>query len=110
MKLNDFVSITELSRLTGRTRPTLYKYIKDYSEGNYDEIPYSFLMLIRLGEEEETTRRDILEYCEKHYSQGEKDKGEREPGLEKIIELITQNKDKLDFDRLTEIIEKELKK
>lgn len=110
MKLNDFVSITELSRLTGRTRPTIYKYLKDYGIGNYDEIPYSFLMLIKLAEDGESTRADIVEYCEKHYSSGKKEKGEREPRVDKLVEFITKNADKLDFDRLTEMIEKELKK
>ncbi len=110
MKLNDFCSVTELSRLTGRTRPTIYKYLKDYEAENYDDIPYSFLMLIKLAENEESTRSDILEYCEKHYSKKSAEKSEREPKLDRLVEFISQNADKLDFDRLAKIIEKELEK
>ena len=106
MKLTDFMCITELARRTGRTRPTLYKYVKDYEEERFDDIPYSFLKLMQLAEEPDTSRRDLIEYCEKHYSKGD----ERTPELRELIELITANADKLDLPRIKKIIETEIKK
>ena len=34
MKITDMISITELSRLLKKTRPTVYKYVSDFEKGN----------------------------------------------------------------------------
>ena len=106
MKLIDFMSITELSRLTGRTRPTLYKYVRDYGDDKYDEIPYTFLKLMQLAEEPDVSRADLVEYCDKHYG----GKTDLSPALRELIEFITENAEKLDIAKLKKIIETEIKK
>ncbi len=106
MKLNDFMSITELSRLTGKTRPTLYKYVRDYDGGKYDEIPYSFLVLLQLAEEPDVSRADLIEYCDKHYTR----KTETSLALRELIEFITANENRLDLVRVRKIIETEIDK
>ena len=106
MKLNDFMSITELSRLTGRTRPTLYKYLKDYEDGKYDDIPYTFLVLMQLAEEPDASRADLLDYCDKHYTK----KTDKSPALRELIDFITNNSEKLDLKKIKEMIEKEIGK
>ena len=35
--INDLITVTELSRLTGKTRPTVYKYIKDFERERYEK-------------------------------------------------------------------------
>lgn len=106
MKLNDFMSITELSRLTGKTRPTLYKYVRDYDGGKYDEIPYSFLVLLQRAEEPDVSRADLIEYCDKHYTR----KTDPSPALRELIEFITANENRLDLARVRKIIETEIDK
>ena len=34
MQITDIVTITELSKLLGKSRPTVYKYVSDYEAGN----------------------------------------------------------------------------
>ena len=104
MKLNDFMSITELARLTGRTRPTLYKYVRDYEDGNYDDIPYTFLILMQMAEKPDVSRAELVEYCDKHYAK----KTDKSPALRELIDFITNNCDKLDLKKIKEMIEKEI--
>ena len=55
--MNLTFSITELSNLTGKTRPTIYKYLKAYEEDKYDDLPYSFIQLFDLMNEPYVTRQ-----------------------------------------------------
>ena len=98
-------SITELSNLTGKTRPTLYKYVKAYEEGNYDDIPYSFIQLFNLMTKENVKRKEIIDFCEANFKSVDSDMK-----VNDVINLIKTNKDKLDLDNLKKIIEEELKK
>ena len=50
-------SITELSNLTGKTRPTLYKYMKAYIDGSFDDLPYSFIQLFNLMDKKDVNRK-----------------------------------------------------
>ena len=104
--INDLLTVTELSRLTGKTRPTVYKYIKDFEADRYDAVPYTFLMLLELAEGEDTTREDIIKYCEKHYSSGK----ELSPLLSEIIELLKDHRESINLERIKHIIEKEIKR
>ena len=104
--INDLITVTELSRLTGKTRPTVYKYIKDFERERYDSVPYTFLMLLEFAENEDTTRQDIIEYCEKHYSSGK----ELSPLLSEVIELLKNNSEKIDLEKIKHLIEKEIKR
>lgn len=104
--MNDIISVTELSRLTGKTRPTIYKYIKDFEQDKYDSVPYTFLMLLELMDDEETTKQDIVEYCKKHYSDGE----ELSPQLSEIIELLKAHSETINLTKIKIIIEKEIRR
>ena len=104
--ITDLLTITELSRLTGKTRPTLYKYIKDFESSRYDAVPYTFLMLLELAESEEASRQDIIEYCKKHYSEGV----ELSPLLSEVIELLKKHSDTVDLNKVKHLIEKEIKR
>ena len=104
--ITDIITVTELSRLTGKTRPTVYNYVKDFEDAKYDSVPYTFLMLLELAEDEETTRQDVINYCNKHYSGTE----ELSPLLADVIELIKKHSDIINLEKLKMFIEKEISK
>ena len=98
-------SITELSNLTGKTRPTLYKYIKAYEEGQYDDLPFSFIQLFNLMNKENVNRKEIVAYCDANFKTVDSDMK-----VNDIVNLIKNNKDKIDLDNLKQLIEEEIKK
>lgn len=97
------LTITELSTLTGKTRPTLYKYIRAYEANNYDVVPFSFIRLFELMDEPNSLRKDIVGYCKANFSSPDSD-----IKVNEIISLIQGNKDKIDLDRLRKTIEEEI--
>ncbi len=103
MKMN--FSITELSSLTNKSRPTLYKYLDAYDLGAYDELPYSFIGLFDLLGKPGVARKDIVSYCESAFAKAESD-----PLLGEIIALLRQNKDRLDLIKIKQYITKEIRK
>lgn len=98
-------SITELSNLTGKTRPSIYKYLKAYQDCKYDDLPYSFIQLFNLMEKENVTRKEIIEYCENNFKTIDQD-----IKVYEIVNLIKSNKDKIDLDNLKKIVEEEISK
>lgn len=98
-------SITELSNLTGKTRPSIYKYLKAYQDCKYDDLPYSFIQLFNLMEKENVTRKEIIEYCENNFKTVDQD-----IKVNEIVNLIKSNKDKIDLDNLKKIVEEEISK
>ena len=98
-------SITELSNLTGKTRPSIYKYLKAYIDGNFDDLPYSFIQLFNLMDKENVSRKEIIEYCNNNFKSVDGD-----IKVQEIISLIKNNKDKLDLDNIKKIIEEEISK
>ena len=105
MKIELTFSITELSNLTGKTRPTLYKYIKAYESDNFDDLPFSFIQLFNLMNEPGVKRKEITEYCEANFKSVDSDMKVNE-----IVTLIKNNKDKIDLDNLKKVIEEEINK
>ena len=104
MKITDVMTITELSRLTGKTRPTLYKYVNDYENKNYDDIPYSFKKLFDLMIKENTTRSDIVDYCNRRIKKGKENDKTKE-----LMDMILKNKDKINIDKIIEMVKEDLK-
>ena len=109
MNLTDYLSVTELSRLTGKTRPTIYKYITSYENKKYDDIPYSFLMLLRMADDPSASRDEILSFCMKSFGSDVKEVSVNGM-LHEVIRLISDNHDKIDLKRLKKNIETEIKK
>ena len=105
MKIELTFSITELSNLTGKTRPTLYKYIKAYESDSFDDIPFSFIKLFDLMNKPGVKRKEITEYCESNFQSVDSDMK-----LNEVVNLIKTNKDKIDLDNLKRVIEEEINK
>ena len=99
------LTITELSNITGKTRPTLYKYINAYTNGDFDDIPYSFIQLLNLMSKPSVKRKEIVDYCEINFKSVDSD-----IKINELIALIKNNKDKIDLDNLKRIIEEEISK
>ena len=98
-------SITELSNLTGKTRPTIYKYLKAYVDGSFDDLPYSFIQLFNLMDKPEVNRKEIIDYCNANFKGVDED-----IKIQEIISLIKNNKEKIDLDNIKKFIEEEISK
>ena len=98
------LTITELSNLTGKTRPTLYKYINAYELGFFDDVPFSFIQLFNLMEKANIKRKEIVDYCEANFKSVDSD-----IKVNEIVTLIKSNKEKIDLDNLKKHIEEEIK-
>ena len=105
MKLELTFSITELSNLTNKTRPTLYKYIKAYESDNLDDLPYSFIQLFNLMNKPGVKRKEIVEYCQNNFQNVDDD-----VKVSEIVTLIKENKDKINLEKLKKRIEEEINK
>lgn len=103
--LTNYISITELSRITKKSRPTLYKYIHDYEMGLYDGIPYSFLQLLKYSESDSITKKDILSFCEQNFVVKTDHNLIRE-----IVFLLQENAANLNLEEIKENIKKEIQK
>lgn len=104
MVITDIITITELSRLTQKSRPTLYKYVNDYKNNNLDEIPYSFIKLFDLARDG-GSKNSIIDYCKFTYGETSVNKED----INKIFFLISENADKIDLKKIINIIEEEIK-
>lgn len=104
MFITDIISITELSRLTGKSRPTIYKYINDYNIRNYDDIPFSIIELFNISSF--CSKSDIIAYCQKTYGIRTRTYSEK---TQEIIELIIENEANLKIDRIKAFVLEELK-
>lgn len=116
MKITDMISITELSRLLKKTRPTVYKYISDFEKGNYSALPRSVRKLFTEIANGSTAKKDIYEYCDHWYSDDftatefrTLDEQSKKTTVKDIINLIKNNEKKLNLSKIKEFIEEELK-
>ena len=104
MFITDIISITELSRLTGKSRPTIYKYINDYNVGNYDDIPFSIIELFKMSAS--CSKSDIIAYCNKVYG---KNTTTCNKETQEVIEIILNNNSKLNISKIKAFVLEELK-
>ena len=113
MQITDFITITELSKLLGKSRPTVYKYISDYEAGNYAALPHSVKSLFDKIISGETSKRGVFEYCD-HWFLGnifsKKRSEDKTVNVNEIILLIKDNATTLNLSKLKKYIEEELKK
>ena len=100
MIITEIVSITELARLTRKSRPTIYKYINEYNNGNLDEIPYSIIKLFDLAKS--STKAEIISYCNSMYATANYTKCDGE--LQDLIDLIVTNREHLEIAKIKKFI------
>lgn len=64
MAFNGKITISELSRLTDLSRPTLYKYVEEYEAEKIHNIPNEILPLFDyIYSAEAKNKADIINYC-----------------------------------------------
>ena len=97
-------SITELSNLTGKTRPTIYKYQNAYINDDLDQVPYSFIKLFEMMESKNVTKSKVIEYC---YTQFIENNGSED--YKTFMKLIHENKNSINFKELINYLEEVLK-
>ncbi len=110
MQITDIVTITELSNLLGKSRPTVYKYVSDYESGNYSAIPHSVKSLFDKIMSGETSKRGVFEYCD-HWFAGKAQSsvsGEKPTTLKEVIKLLKDNERRLNLGKIKKYIEEEL--
>ena len=112
MQITDIVTITELSKLLGKSRPTVYKYVSDYESGNYAAIPHSVRSLFDKIMSGEASKRGVFEYCDHWFGMRmqSKNRSDKPTTLRDVIKLIKDNETRLNLGRIKEYIEEELKK
>ena len=110
MKITDMISITELSRVLGKSRPTVYKYISDFESGKTAGLPLSVKKLFTQIASGDIPKRGIYEYCEQWFVGGEPQGGAKKGSvtLKELLKLIKDNEKKLDLEKIKAYIEKEL--
>ncbi|MBQ8319354.1 MAG: hypothetical protein IJX81_00565 [Clostridia bacterium] len=111
MRITDMISITELAKILGKSRPTVYKYISDFESGNEGAVPLSVRKLFQRIRSGDIPKRGIYEYCEHWFAPG--GAAERSSGggvtLKELVRLLKDNEKRLDFTKLKRYIEEELK-
>ena len=114
MQITDFITITELSKLLGKSRPTVYKYISDYESGNYSAIPNSIKSLFDKIMSGETSKRGVFEYCDHWFASKVQSRDEvtheKPTTLKDVINLLKANENRLNLCNIKKYIEEELKK
>lgn len=96
--VTDKITVTELSRLTHKSRPSIYKYVESFEAGNYDEIPYSIIELFKMIESG-ANKNTIIDYCNKKFG------SLTDNSIQDIVNLLNDNKDKIDMDKIKKMIE-----
>ena len=56
------IKMTELSEYIKVSRPTLYKYIESYEEGDYESIPGRVVSLFKVMERPDVTKEQVISY------------------------------------------------
>lgn len=101
--ITDTMTITELSRLTNKSRPTIYKWLTLYKSGKAQELPSAIQELFDIIEHTRS-KKEAYAFCEKMFC------NEQEDGcLKEIFDLLRENRDKLDLNKIKNYIMEELK-
>lgn len=89
------IPITELSSLTRKSRPTIYKYLSLYQEKDYGSVPYAFVTLFKMMDDPAISKKEILDYIEKAFPSSP-----RAGKMGEAIRYIEDHASSIDFDAL----------
>lgn len=101
--ITDTITITELSRLTKRSRPTIYKWVTMYESGECEALPRSVLELFDIIDAKKS-KKEIYEFCEVSFFDATDDEPFRE-----VIALLSENRHRLDIEKIKNFILEEIK-
>ena len=111
MKITDIVSVTELSKILNKSRPTVYKYVSDFERGEHSAIPHSVKRLFLQIQSGNIPKREIYAYGDYWFASGEKKETKKQAGtsLKDIFKLLKDNEKKLDLTKVKAYIEEAIK-
>ena len=98
MRIQEILTITELSRLLNKSRPSTYKYLSDYENGNFQNIPPVIKTLFDSVEDGKFNKSNIYEYCYNLLLVDNKDE------IKEIYNLLNENKEKINLSKIKEFI------
>ena len=101
--ITDTVTITELSRLTNKSRPTIYKWLMLYESEKKEELPQVIARLFDMIAES-GSKKDIYQFCEEQFVVKNDDEG-----LEEILSMLRTYRSKLDLEKVKNFLLEELK-
>ncbi|MDE6276211.1 MAG: hypothetical protein K2M75_06725 [Clostridia bacterium] len=101
--ITDNVTITELSRLTNKSRPTIYKWITLYENESKEELPQVIAQLFDMIAEN-ASKKDIYQFCEDQFVARNEDED-----LEEILQLLRKYRGKLNLERIRNFILEEMR-
>ena len=107
MRICDAITITELSRLLKKSRPTVYKYISDFESGDELSAPQAVCDLFHLITDSEISKAAIQRYCEKRFGEPDVNVSEQ---CQEIIELLKRYEKRIDLNRIEKAIRKEIER
>jgi len=111
MKITEVVSITELSKILNKSRPTVYKYVSDFERGEYGAIPHSVKRLFLQIQAGNIPKREIYAYGDYWFSDGSvKPEGKKAVTLREIFKLLKDNEKRLDLTKVKEYIMEAIEK
>lgn len=104
MKITDITTITELSNLMHKSRPTVYKWIGEYERGEREEVPYMAVKLFDALCTGRMKKSELYAYCEQNFcpKSGDAD-------LDEVIAVLRKNRETLDLDKIKKFLEREIK-
>lgn len=102
--ITDTITITELSRLTNKSRPTIYKWITLYENKNSEELPQVISQLFdKIAGC--VSKKEIYQFCEDKFAV-KNDDGE----LEEILQLLRKYRSQLNLEKIRNFILEEINK
>ena len=99
--VTDYITITELSTLTGKSRPTLYKYISAFAAEEVSDVPYAFVKLFELIESTKGKKSEIQKYCFQQFGVLS--------NVKPLVEFIQEHQAKIDAEKAIALLKKEFK-
>lgn len=115
--LNKIITISELSRLVGVSRPTMYKYLTLYENKEYNNIPVEIIEILNdLNSKNLYSKQEVYNYFSNKFSststRGILDKTKvliyENKNFNSLLEYLVDNSNKIDFKDILEKLKENL--
>ena len=117
--INNIITISELSRLVGISRPTMYKYLLMYENKDRMNIPNNIIEILDYLESDRVkSKQDVYNYFSNNFpstsTMAVLDKTKvlinENSNFLKLLEYLVDNSNKIDFEELIKIFKEKVVK
>ena len=117
--INNIITISELSRLVGISRPTMYKYLLMYENKDKINIPNNIIEILDyLSSDNVKSKQDVYNYFSNNFSSTsvkailDKTKILINDDINfcELLEYLVDNSNKIDFQKLIKIVKEKVVK